>query len=140
MYLLLKLEGDPRALRVIKCPINIKVTFAKADGICQTLEGPVDYLSGDAILTGIAIENWPVVRAIFDKRYEPAEGTAFGSDGNYVKKPLEVFALRLEMPLDVTLPAGGVLHGEAGDWLLQYGPTDYGIVRDDIFRSTYDFL
>ena len=134
------LEVDPRAVRVIKRPINIKVTFAKADGICQTLEGPVDYLSGDAILTGIANENWPVVRAIFDKRYEPAEGTAFGSDGNYVKKPLEVFALRLEMPLDVTLPAGGVLHGEAGDWLLQYGPTDYGIVRDDIFRSTYDFL
>ena len=134
------LEVDPRAVRVIKRPINIKVTFAKADGICQTLEGPVDYLSGDAILTGIANENWPVVRAMFDKRYEPAEGTAFGSDGNYVKKPLEVFALRLEMQLDVTLAAGGVLHGETGDWLLQYGPTDYGIVRDDIFRSTYDFL
>jgi hypothetical protein len=134
------LVTDPRALRVIKRPINIKVTFAKADGICQTLEGPVNYLTGDAILTGIANENWPVMRAMFDKRYEPAEGTAFGSDGNYVKKPLEVLALRLEMPLNISLPAGGVLHGETGDWLLQYGPADYGIVRDDIFRRTYDFL
>jgi hypothetical protein len=140
MYLLCKLEGDPRAVRVIKRPLTIKVAFAQAAGICQTLEGPVDHLAGDAILTGIANENWPVVRAVFDKRYEPAEGTAFGSDGNYVKKPLEVLALRLEMPLNISLPAGGVLHGETGDWLLQYGPTDYGIVRDDIFRSTYDFL
>jgi len=134
------LVTDLRAVRVIKRPLTIKVTFAKADGICQTLEGPVDYQSGDAILTGIANENWPVVRAMFDKRYEAAEGTTFGSDGNYVKKPLEVLALRLEKALDVAMPAGGVLHGEAGDWLLQYGSADYGIVRDDIFRSTYDFL
>ena len=77
---------------------------------------------------------------MFDKRYEAAAGTTFGSDGNYVKKPLEVFALRLEKPLEVKMPAGGVLHGEAGDWLLQYGPADYGIVRDDIFRGTYDLL
>ena len=135
-----ELTTNPLAKTVKKRPLAVKVTFAKADGICQTLEGPVDYLAGDAILTGIANENWPVVRAMFDKRYEAAAGTTFGGDGNYVKKPLEVFALRLEIPLDVTLPAGGVLHGEAGDWLLQYGPADYGIVRDDIFRSTYDFL
>ena len=133
------LSTDWRAERVTKRPLVVKVAFAQAAGICQTLEGPVDYLAGDAILTGIANENWPVVRAMFDKRYEAAKGTAFGSNGNYVKKPLEVLALRLEMPLDVTLPAGGVLHGETGDWLLQYGPADYGIVRDDIFRSTYDF-
>ena len=128
------------AHKVKKRPLFVKVTFAKIDGVCQTLEGPVNYLAGDAILTGIANENWPVVRAMFDKRYEAAAGTTFGGDGNYVKKPLEVFALRLERPLDVTIPAGSVLHGEAGDWLLQYGPADYGIVRDDIFRGTYDLL
>ena len=128
------------AHKVKKRPLFVRVTFAQADGVCQTLEGPVNYLAGDAILTGIANENWPVLRTMFDKRYEAAASTTFGSDGDYVKKPLEVFALRLELPLDVTLAAGGVLHGETGDWLLQYGPTDYGIVRDDIFRSTYDFL
>ena len=128
------------AHKVKKRPLFVRVTFAQADGICQTLEGPVNYLAGDAILTGIANENWPVVRAMFDKRYEAAAGTTFGSDGNYIKKPLEVFALRLEKPLEVKMPAGGVLHGEAGDWLLQYGPADYGIVRDDIFRGTYDLL
>ena len=36
--------------------------------------------------------------------------------------------------------AGDRLHGEPGDWLLQYGPGDFGIVGDTIFAQTYEVL
>ena len=38
------LVTDPRAVRVIKRPLTIKLTFAQADGICQTLEGPDEFV------------------------------------------------------------------------------------------------
>jgi PGDYG protein len=30
------------------------------------------------------------------------------------------------------------LRGEAGDWLLQYGPGDYGVVASSVFEKTYE--
>lgn len=134
------LSNSSLALRAIKRPLPVKVSFAEADGVCQTLEGPVAYRKGDAILTGIAGENWPVERLKFDERYSPAEGTAPGSEGNYIKKPMTVFALRLDAPVAVSMPGGGTLHGMPGDWLLQYAQGDYGIVKDEIFRATYDLM
>lgn len=134
------LSTDPRAKRVVKRPLPVSVRFAKTDGVCQTLEGAVGYHAGDAILTGVAGEQWPVARSIFDERYGPADGTTPGNDGNYIKKPLVVFALRLDVPIEVSMPAGGALHGALGDWLVQYGQADYGIIKDDIFCATYEFL
>jgi hypothetical protein len=32
---------------------------------------------------------------------------------------------------------GDLLQGEAQDWLLQYGPGDFGIARDARFRAVY---
>ena len=133
-----ELSTDPRALRAVKRPLPVRVRFAVAEGMCLTLEGPVAYRAGDAILTGIAGENWPVGRAKFDERYAPIEDTSPGADGNYVKLPLVVLALRLDAPLEVSMPTGGILNGNTGDWLLQYGQSDFGIVKDEIFRSTYD--
>jgi hypothetical protein len=132
------LSVDPRALRVMKRSIPVQVRFAKADGVCQTLEGPVGYRVGDAILTGIAGENWPVERAKFNERYVPVEGSVSGIDGNYVKKPLVVLALQLDASIEVSMPEGGILRGVPGDWLLQYGIGDYGIAKDEIFKATYD--
>jgi hypothetical protein len=139
MNVLPDLSPDPRAQRVVKVPLPVRVRIAEADGICETLEGPVRYLSGDAILTGVADETWPVARKKFDERYMPAEGTPPGADGEYVKRPLVVLALRLDVPIDVPMPNGGMLHGEPGDWLLQHGTSDYGLVKDEILRATYEF-
>lgn len=139
MSLLPDLSLDSRALRVIKRPLPVCVRFALVDGVCQTLEGSVAYRSGDAILTGVEGENWPVERAKFDERYVPAGGTCTGADGDYVKKPLVVFAVQLDGVMELSMPAGGVLRGKAGDWLLQYGISDYGIAKNEIFRATYDF-
>jgi len=33
--------------------------------------------------------------------------------------------------------AGDVLHGEAGDWVMQYAPGDYGVVKAARFAKVY---
>lgn len=132
------LSANPKALRVVKRPIPVRVWFSKEAGICQTLEGQVAYRSGDAILTGVAGESWPVERVKFDERYEAAGATRRGEDGQYVKKPLVVYAVQLDGYIEIQMPEGGMLRGTSGDWLLQYGASDYGIAKDEIFRATYE--
>ena len=134
------LLNNPIAKKVIKKPLPIKVIFAKEDGVCQTLEGQVSYLKEDAILTGIVGETWPIKRVSFDDRYIASEDIDYGCDGIYTKKPMEALALRLEVELQVSLSKGDILEGMPGDWLLQYAEGEFGIIKDDIFRATYDFL
>jgi hypothetical protein len=62
-----------------------------------------------------------------------------GQDGVYRKKPLRVLAVRLDAPLTVQVgERRDALRGEAGDWLLQYGPGDYGVVASSVFEKTYE--
>jgi len=132
------LAADPRALHVCKKPIPVRAEFAAADGVCETLEGPVRFQAGDAILTGGRGERWPVGREAFRASYEPVPPTCAGENGEYRKAPSLSRALRLDSPLDV--PVGwqnDPLHGEAGDWLLQYADGSYGVIKDDIFRDSY---
>lgn len=131
------LSLDPHAMRVRKRPLPVAVAFAREDGICPTLEGPVPFRVGDAILTGVQGEQWPVARDRFESRYAPTDGQSMGQDGNYLKHLQTVLARRLDAPLQVMLPAGGRLTGKPGDWLLQYAPDDYGIIAEEIFRTTY---
>jgi len=132
------LAADSRALRVRKHAVPVRVAFAPADGTCDTLEGPVRYRAGDAIVTGGRGENWPVQRELFLQSHTPEAPVAPGQDGTYRKKPVTVRALRLTQPAKV--PVGwqdDPLHGQPGDWLLDYGDGSLGVVRDDIFRETY---
>lgn len=130
--------SDPAALRVQKRAACVRVAFAKADGVCNTLEGPVRYRAGDAIVTGVRQEQWPIRRELFLKSYTPLPPTSLGEDGAYHKAPVTVWALRLTAPAEV--PVGwqdDPLHGRPGDWLLDYGDGSRGVVRDEIFRDTY---
>jgi hypothetical protein len=135
------LSADPATVRVRKRPMPVSVRWTVADGICSTLEGDVAYHAGDPILTGPEHEQWTMPRDRFDARYEAIAPTVGGADGLYRKKPAIVHALRLGGPRNVRIRGeGNVLHGEAGDWLLQYGADDYGIVAASIFDKTYDIL
>ena len=133
------LSGNPQALRVSKKPIPVRVEFAAADGVCETLEGPVRYRAGDAILTGIKGERWPVKRDTFLSGYEAVQPTKHGEDGSYRKGPSIAYACRVDRALDV--PVGwqnDPLHARPGDWLLQYPDGSYGVMHDGIFRESYD--
>jgi hypothetical protein len=132
------LTADPQALRVCKKPDPVRTQFATADGTCETLEGPVRFQAGDAILTGSHGEHWPVGRDTFRAAYDPVPPTHAGEDGDYRKAPSVTLALRLDRPRDV--PVGwqnDPLHGRVGDWLLQYADGSYGVIRDPIFRDSY---
>ncbi|HEX8168345.1 MAG TPA: PGDYG domain-containing protein [Beijerinckiaceae bacterium] len=132
------LAADPRALRVCKKPIPVQVEFAAADGVCETLEGPVRFRAGDAILTGVEGERWPVRREMFLSGYEPVPPVRAGENGSYRKRPTVAYALRLDRPRDVPVSwQDDPLHGRAGDWLLHYADGTYGVVRDPIFRKSY---
>ena len=135
------LAADPRAQRVRKLPIPVHVMFAASSGMVETLEGPVRHEPGDAILTGVQGERWPVQREAFDRAYAPVPPTRPGADGTYIKRPLDALALPLRDAL--TVPVGGHgdrLHGQPGDWLLQYGDCSYGVVSSAIFQAPYERL
>jgi hypothetical protein len=132
------LAADPRALRVSKKPVSVAVEFAAADGVCETLEGPVRFHAGDAILTGVQGERWPVRRDLFLATYQPVSPTRAEENGCYRKVPALTYALRLDRSRAV--PVGwrhDPLYGEPGDWLLLYADGTHGVIKDPIFRESY---
>lgn len=132
------LRGDPAAIAAEKKPLPLSVRFAEKPGVCETQEGPVRYREGDAILTGPEGEQWPVRRERFDASYRPVPPTVSGGNGAYVKKPITVLARKLERPMAVAVGwQDDPIVGHAGDWVVQYGPGEYGIVSASIFDKTY---
>jgi len=132
------LLASAEAIDVVKRPVSVAVAFARSDGKCDTQEGSVLYCAGDAILTGVKGERWPIARAPFLAAYAPSEGVEAGQDGIYTKRPLSARAIRLRTEVAVAAGnRGSTLHGHPGDWLVRYADESHGIVTDDIFRLTY---
>lgn len=133
------LSHDAHAARFRKNARRFCVEFARAAQTIETLEGPVQCRAGDAIVTGSAGERWPVPNAVFDSKYIAVPPTRSGESGQYQTLPVSVLAVQLQSSTEVELTDGrGRLSGDAGDWLVQYTPGEFSIVRDDIFRATYD--
>lgn len=119
----------------------MRVNFAPNAGKLATLEGDVSYEAGSAILTGAEGDTWPVERAKFYTSYEAINGTTHGQDGTYQKRPIPVLAMQLTEPASVKVGyANDPINGKAGDWLLQYGEGDFGIVSQAIFEKTYEII
>jgi PGDYG protein len=135
------LRLDHAAHRARKRPDALTVEFAQEGGTLATREGPVKYASGDALMTGSAGERWPVPRAEFDASYEPFAPLRPGKPGRYRKRSLVVWAKQMRARFAVSLSGGrGELTGEAGDWLVQYAPDDWGVVGGALFAQTYELL
>jgi PGDYG protein len=135
------LRHDRAAHRARKLAIAMAVEFAKADGMLETREGPVQYALGDALLTGTEGERWPVPRNRFDETYEPIAPLRPGKPGTYRKRPQVVWAKPMREAFIVELGgARGTLQGSAGDWLLQYAPGDMSVVSASVFAKTYELL
>ena len=137
----LNLAGDPRTVRAVKRPMPTPVRFAETDGCCETREGNVAYRAGDAILSGVEGEIWPISRSRFDVMYEPAPPLSRGEEGRYVRHPTPVLALQLERPVEVAVGwRRDPLQGAAGDWLVEYSSDDHAIVAASVFSKTYQVL
>ena len=124
------LAADPRAVSVTKRPVPVTARFAPTRR-ASARRGRGRSLTARATRSceGVEGEVWPVDRAKFEASYDPVPPARMGQDGVYRKKPLRVLAVRLDAPLTVQVgERRDALRGEAGDWLLQYGPGDYGVV------------
>lgn len=127
------------AFQARKRPVQVRVEFADRAGTLETREGPVHYGAGDALLTGVDGERWPIPQARFVATYCPCAPTTPGEAGCYRKRPLTVWAWRTPGRLEVELSEGrGQLHAEPDDVLVQYGPGDIAVVSAAIFRQTYE--
>ena len=131
------LGTDSGAARFIKTEV-VQVVFALVSGELISLEGPNKYQVGDAIITGSTGDRWSVDRHRFDAKYQAVAPTVDGQDGAYTAKPVPVLAKQINEPFTAARSAGrDVLCGEAGDWLMQYGPGDYGVCGKSRFERVY---
>lgn len=131
------LSCDPEANRYIKTEV-VQVSFATTPGELISLEGPNQYQVGDAIITGCTGDRWSVDRHRFDAKYQAVEPTQDGNDGAYMAKPVPVLAKQIHEAFTAARSAGrDVLRGEAGDWLIQYGPGDFGVCGKSRFERVY---
>lgn len=133
------LSNAPGAFLAHKRPIPVAVVFAKEYGVLETREGPVRFQAGDALLTGVEGERWPVPRERFLVTYSPLPPTHDGEAGRYVKRPLSVWAWKTNQSMAIPLTDGrGLLQAEPGDVIVQYGPGDLAVVAALIFDKTYE--
>lgn len=131
------LSTDPAAARYVKTEI-VSVAFAPEAGELASLEGPNRYRAGDALITGSTGSRWSVSRERFDAKYEAVAPAAAGKDGRYAARPVPVLAKQIAEPFTAQRSAGGdILRGNAGDWLLQYGPGDHGVAEQRRFAAIY---
>jgi PGDYG protein len=113
------------------------VQFARAAGTIMSAVGENRYEVGDALVTGSTGDSWSVSRDRFTAKYE-ALNSAEGEDGQYRAKPVAVLAVQIDTAFEIARSAGAdMLIGEAGDWLLQYSPGDYGVVANARFQRVY---
>jgi hypothetical protein len=131
------LRQDPNASRYVKDE-TVQVVLARSAGTIASREGVNHYRRGDALIVGSSGDRWSVARDRFDARYLAVPPLRHGADGAYRSRPVPVLARRIAEPFTVRrCPAGDLLQGGAGDWLLQYAPGDWGIVDAAKFRRLY---
>jgi hypothetical protein len=134
------LEHDPAARRAMK-EETVRVEFAIQAGSLASAVGTNQYAAADALITGSTGDRWCVSRERFDAKYLPVPPAVAGKDGLYRNRPSHVLAKHMDAPFTVTrADSGDILHGEAGDWLVQYGPGDHGIVERTRFAAVYRLL
>ena len=131
------LARDPAAARYVKSE-TVHVSFARQAGELISLEGPNRYQTGDAIISGSTGSRWSVSRDRFAAKYQAVPPVTDGEDGAYAARPVPVLARQFDQPFTAERSAGGDrLSGNAGDWLLQYGPGDFGVAAAERFARIY---
>lgn len=128
-------------MRFRKKPLQYQVDFACSEGVMQTLEGPVHYVSGDALMTGIAGERWPIPRDRFASTYIPVPPVRMGENGKYEKCSVMVSARQAQSPERIPLDDGNnELSAGPGDWVVTDEHGNRWVVANRIFNEIYECL
>lgn len=135
------MSHHPRRIWARKLVHEIEARFTPVACTVQTREGLVHARPGDAILTGLSGEHWRVSHERFAEKYRPVPPTVSGESGRYASLPYRIMAVPMTEAFEVVLAdAVSRLHGNAGDWLVDYGDGSLGIVSPPIFATTYEIL
>lgn len=128
----------------------VQAEFALQAGTLATLEGPVPYQPGDALLTAIrngqAAERWCMPAAVFHARYELAAdqySTALESAPLYCKRQVDGsfwLARQMSTAFLVTTEQGASLNGQPGDWLVQHPDGGRHVVAQAVFAAVYELV
>ena len=119
-------------MKAVKKPILLQFEIAEVDQVVETKEGPTTVNAGDYIMTGTQGERWGIRKAVFEDTYIVA------SEDRAFKKNIEVEVEQKSEPFSVTVSwREEPLFGQPGDYLVTYGPDDFGVVAKDIFDETY---
>ena len=122
-------------MKAFKKALPVPFSFLTADAVIQTLEGPVSAKAGDALMTGVKGEQWPIQGEKFGKTYDIVGA------GLAAKKKVVVEVQEMDTEFSVFVSwANSTLVGKPGDFKVTYGPNDEGVVEREIFFSTYEII
>ena len=123
---------DQGAFKTFKKATPIKYQTAIEPGTVETLEGPVDYVSGHKIITGPKGEKYPVTPEKFNAYYDD------NGDGTATPKKIEKLAKLADHDGILHTRWGDLNYTAGNDYIVRHGDGDYGAVKKDIFAQTYD--
>lgn len=106
---------------------------ADSSGTIDTLEGPIRYPAGYYIMTGPKGERYPISPERF------REIKVDNGDGTASPKPIKKLAKVADHSGTVDTSWGEKLQYDPEvDVIVRHGPGDYGVVKADIFKQTYE--
>jgi len=122
------------AFEAYKRPAREPYEVADKPGTLDTLEGPVQYSAGDYIMTGPKGERYPISPEKF-KELKTDNG-----DGTASPKKIIKLCKVADHDGEVVLKYNGsqLAYHSGEDVIVRHGPGDYGVVKADIFKQTYE--
>lgn len=121
------------SFQTYKRPAKEKYEIAQEPGTIETLEGPVKYPAGYYIMTGPKGEQYPISPERFDSLKDDL------GDGVCTPKKIIKTAKVADHSGTVDTSWGEKLHYNPDvDVIVRHGPNDYGVVKKDIFNTTYE--
>jgi hypothetical protein len=119
--------------KTYKRPAKERYEIATEPGTIDTLEGPVKYPAGYYIMTGPKGEQYPITPEKFAELKDDL------GDGVCTPKKIIKMAKLADHAGSVDTSWGEKLQYNTGeDIIVRHGPNDYGVVKLDIFKQTYE--
>jgi hypothetical protein len=121
------------SFKAYKRPAKEKYEIANEPGTIDTLEGPVKYPKGFYIMTGPKGEQYPISPEKFAELKDD-QGNGIATP----KKILKVAKLANHAGSVDTSWGEKLYYNPGEDVIVRHGENDYGVVKLDIFKQTYE--
>jgi len=120
------------SFETFKKPAEEHYEIATAPGTVDTLEGPMKYETGHYIMTGPKGEKYPISAEKFNHLKD--------DHGDGIATPKKIIKVAKLADHDGVIHTswGDLQYTKGNDYIVRHGEADYGAVKKDIFKQTYD--